>query len=65
MSMSHIKTKLKTVTVSLKIFELRKLSLLQWVSILLSMLLEKKAQSQYKQNVGKHITGASVLTQES
>ena len=63
--MSHIKTKLKTVTVSLKIFELRKLSLLQWVSILLSMLLEKKAQSQYKQNVGKHITGASVLTQES
>ena len=65
MSMSHIKTKLKTVTVSLKIFELRKLSLLKWVSILLSMLLEKKAQSQYKQNVGKHITGASVLTQES
>ena len=63
--MSHIKTKLKTVTVSLKIFELRKLSLLKWVSILLSMLLEKKAQSQYKQNVGKHITGASVLTQES
>ena len=65
MSMSRIKTKLKTVTVSLKIFGLRKLSLLQLVSILLSMLLEKKAQSQYKQNVGKHRTGASVLTQES